>query len=333
MAFALTVLVWPPFYSAATAPRWALLAIVVPALLMIRPREHRWGAVAVLAIAAVSLLWTSNVFNGLDILFKFSLLAGVFALVRTEDSPKVLAGMGWGLAFNALVLGFQMFGSGSTFINPNFLAEAAAPVLVGLLCLRQYLLACAPAACLALTGARGPLLAVSAAAFAWLWGRSRAAAVLLLLAIAAAVLAMLATGYRLESVAIRIAVWRDALGALTFFGHGLGSVYTDFPGTNHLHNDALELIYELGIGSIAFFAVIVIAFQAKMHTERLVLLTILVEGCFGFPLHLPTTGFLLAVMAGVLCHARDALRDHVDIRRDPVRTGSAAFGAVRRRAF
>ena len=90
------------------SPRWALIAVAVPLILLFtRPQRHLTAAhafgLAVIGWAAVSLTWTANVYDGLDQLLQYLFLAGVFVLgARTADLKPVMTGFAWGIAVSSV---------------------------------------------------------------------------------------------------------------------------------------------------------------------------------------------------------------------------------------
>lgn len=75
------------------------------------------------------------------------------------------------------------------------------------------------------------------------------------------------------------------------FGNGAYERQMNYGIETHLHNDWLQLIYELGIVGLIPMAVLLAvpsAFAAAL----------VVIGCFGFPLHMPASAALSAFVVG-----------------------------------
>ena len=158
LGFALAVAFVPGWYGAATTPRWALIAVAVPLILLFtRPQRHITAAhafgLAVIGWAAVSLTWTANVYDGFDQLLQYLFLAGVFVLgARTADLKPVMTGFTWGIAVSSAIALVQWLGHwgwivwphgyapSGLFINENYLAEPAALCLVAVVAYRQWYL-------------------------------------------------------------------------------------------------------------------------------------------------------------------------------------------------
>lgn len=339
-AFALAIFFVPAFPAAATAPRWALLAFTLPALCISRSLlrisgGHVLGALFI-TWAAVTMLWTPERFDGYDTLFKFCLLGGAFYVGSTMTTLRpVYIGAAIGLAISAAFMMAQLGGwdgvaqtqrPGGLFLNRAFVGEFAALVLAGILAERVYWLAAIPGLCMALSFARAPLLALAAGSFAFV----RHPAVLAgLLLVAAGVLTIVrGPGAMLTT---RLNLWSDTAGALTFFGHGVGSFFTTFPEFTEMrdtrwafaHNDFLQIAYELGAPGIALYmALLGYVLSGDKHDARAVVIVFMACGLFGFPLYMPATGCLAALAAGYLCRERRGVRDAFARRGDGLR-GSA----------
>lgn len=353
LSFLITILFVPGISGAATAPRWALLALVVPWCLP-RPRwtAGHLAAVLLLLWCLASLGWTEDVNGGLLWCLHLALLVGVFFIGAEQGSLKpVWIGAGLALIPSWLMSIAQIYGHGvihlerfgGLFINPNFMAEAAALVVVGLLVERVYWLIPLVLPALVMPMSRGALLAAVVASVAW--SRSRVAYALLAVALIGGSLTLW-SGYRVGGVEERLAIWTDTIQGMKPFGHGAGSFYLTYPEyakrTNtfvsrpdHAHNDWLEAIYDLGLGSLVLVALAAIVWASgRAHRARFVALAFAVEAMFEFPLHMPVTAFIAALVAGHLCGAGPSLRQFVDGWRDTIRRGrgirALRFVAARR---
>jgi hypothetical protein len=95
-----------------------------------------------------------------------------------------------------------------------------------------------------------------------------------------------------------------AIESISFSGTGLGWWAATHPGSfdEFAHSDALQAIVELGAGSLFFFAIPVLIFLRcyQPRAEMSAFVAICIESVISFPLHLPASGFLAAVLAGTL---------------------------------
>ncbi len=331
-AFAVTVAYVPWFADAANAPRWVLLSLIVPwAGAKLITAAHRWYWTFLLG-ATLSLLWTPVLIEGLQPWWQFVLLGSMLCIGADADTLEpVFVGAGWGMAVSSAVALFQHEPTG-LFLNKNFMAEAAVLVFMGLRVYGRDWLSLLLLPAILLPNARGALLALTVAMGVefrskWLFAG--------LFAVLVASVLWTQDG---ATIGQRYVIWSETLKHLTWFGHGIGSFYIDFPGfreggfavrLDHTHNDLLELVYEFGLG--AGLAIMVAAFALlRSSPMKPVLVAFLVEGCFGFPLFMPVTGALAAVVTGYLCSSWYRLRDDVPARKYPLCLGTRQFGLRRR---
>ena len=105
----------------------------------------------------------------------------------------------------------------------------------------------------------------------------------------------------------RLLIWRVAWQNLEWFGHGAGSFANllfesdgavRYPG--HVHNDYLQLAYELGVWAIPIYLIYLAALALTEETYWPAFAGFAVCGLFFFPLYTPVTAFIGAVLAGHL---------------------------------
>jgi O-antigen ligase len=289
LGFLLTALYWPGLAGAATIPKWGLLAVALPLVILKSRNEynrftlvHLFGALFILW-SAISLIWTPNRLDGLGELIKLVILAQAFVYGSRLDSLRpILIGMACGLILSSAMVLIQLvypdvvlhstIHSG-LFINSGALGEIAALVFIGVAYgignirdgLRKWnciLLVCLAPSIL-LPQSRGSWLALIAAFTFWLWSKSKISALVLVALTAISFTYSLHIGFHVASVEQRLGLYQDAIHGLTWLGHGIGSFWTDYaPLSNtvdiflerpeHLHNDWLEVIFEQGaIGALA----------------------------------------------------------------------------------
>lgn len=337
--FVLTALFVPDWSGAATTPRWALAAVVLPLLLRkdgIRfTAAHLFGLLFV-AYAAASVLWAPQKWEAIDALLKLVVLAEAFVLgSQMKDIRPVVAGaaLGLGVSSAVILLGIQVpqtsdYPAG-LFVNSNALGEIAALALVGAVVHRLWWGVPLVLPALVASHCRGALLALAGAFIVWLWSKSRLASA----AMAGAGIALAAwMGAASESAHLRLEMWGAIVPHITVMGKGLGSFYTLFPlyspfdtllqRPEHLHNDWLEFAFELGIVGAVLSA-------AFLWSARSVILAVLVvEAIFGFPLHLAATAVLGGIMSGHAVRHRVGVRDSIAFCRDFL-FGRGEFGSPR----
>lgn len=356
-AFVLSIAFVPYISDAATAPRWALLAILVPVACaylgsLDRPPKLAplplWLGGLFLAWAAVSALWTHGPYEAVRDAGELAILAGLFWVGGSLSSLKpIFVGLGFGMALNSAIVVAQtswvpaalslpptwpipeIASPGGLFLSNNFVAEPAAMVIVGLLAYRLWWLAVLSAPCVLATGARGALAGLAIAGIVCVWRRSRLFAILAMVGLAFAGLYAFAGRAPLSSIQQRLDIWQDTIAGLTFWGRGIGSFYNDFAShATHqnllwtrpaqAHNDFLQIAYEFGVPGLILFLALCVA-AMRQGIERLVLVVFFVEACFGFPFHVPVTAALAAVTAGHLCRVWVPVRRVIDGRGSRIR--------------
>ncbi len=324
LGFAVTATCWPGMEGTASLSRWAALSVILPlAMCWVRVRLT-WPLVALLALiswAALSLIWTPILAYGVNEVWKWLLLAMAFMVgAGLADLKGLFRGMAVGIVPSA-VLAFGQFVSAGTFGNPDLMGEAAALVLLGLLVTEARPLICAaPALCLAMSHARGALLAFGIAIVAAFKVRGLLLALaplaLMILLVVPASKNMLSTHSMME----RSQIWTNTAKGITWLGQGAGSYVTIYPQLappehvrsarpEHAHNDFLEFAFEYGgVGLILGAALLSLLIGSASLAVRYLLLAGAVEAAFGFPLHNPATAFVLAVVAGSASRAWAPLR-------------------------
>ena len=240
-------------------------------------RAHLLGCVLI-GWAVLSVLWAPQPLYSLNGLWQVVILPAIcFCLGSQNRSLRPLfIGAGIGLAVSSAISIGQLAGwidwpsintPSGLFLNKNFMAEAAALVLIWLIAERVWWLVVLVAPCVVLAGARGALLAL-AIGLGLLTARRLSRLTLGLLAAVAGLFIIGLWGpdpvdWPFATLGERWSIWVDTVHGIGLLGSGIGS-YGFMPhpmqpdGTlMHAHNDYLELVYELGaIGAIlgALFA-------------------------------------------------------------------------------
>jgi hypothetical protein len=319
LAFAVSVAFWSGLGGLATAPRWCLLAAGLPLVSWLDPRHLPPPLIWLLALgisyACLSLLWTPAKLTGInDLMMLLICVEALIAAAAIDDISPVLIALCIGVGISGLLAIVQVFGyspvaqaigSGWTtlrpaglFYNRGVLAETAAPLLVWAACSRRIVLAAPLAIPLLLCQSREAILAAGVGLCVALPRRAAMIAGALTLA-AVGTITLLGIG-KFVSLDERLLIWQTTISDLTLFGHGVGSFFATYPHWETAHNDALQLVSELGIGAIPFLAVLAIGLYRgwSQTAERAALVALMVEGIVSFPLHMPTTAFLGMVLVG-----------------------------------
>jgi hypothetical protein len=348
LGFLVTAAYWPWLWSPAMTPKWAVLSIVSCALLLYRnepiplTRAHLAGAV-LLGWAVLSITWSWVPLYSLNALWLTGVLPAVcFCLgSQTRNLQPLFIGAGLGMAVSSAVAIGQLAGwidwptiniPSGLFLNKNFMAEAAALILIWLIAERIWWLAVPVMPAIALADARGALLALGIGLALELWRRPA----WLIAGLLVADMALFGMGMATHSAATtteRLDIWAESIDDLGFLGSGIGS-YGFMPHQlladghpMHAHNDALEILYELGMIGLGLAALFVWELRGPLNSARLVLTVFAVEACFAFPLHLPVTLFLAAVAAGHAIRNRAVVRRVATHRRNFGNPGLARAGS------
>lgn len=336
MAFGVMAAFWPDVSGAALIPRWALIGLAPMLILWMPP--SRWtlahlAGLCLLAWGAVSLAWTSNMRDGAGVLAQWCLLAAVFGLgMRVASLRLVYAAATLGLAVSSAVVLFELVypstiqPSGGKhaglFFNPNMLAEVTALVLIGVIGHRIWWAVALLIPAITFPQGRGAWLALAVAGTVYLWQRSRVAALSVTLLGVCAATVLVLVGFKNYSSVQRVDLFLDSIPALSWLGNGLGSYDTTFPyfasridvfvnRPQHAHNDYLQLVLELGPGSLFAGWLLYLCLRGPLTIERYVLIAFCVEAAFDFPSYMPATGFMAALVMGHLCRGRRDLRDEL----------------------
>lgn len=313
----LGLIYWPYIYAPATSPRWAFLAVTLPLLI----KTVQWTTLHLIGLlflvwSTLSLLWTSNVYDGLDDLIHFTIIAEAFLVgACLTDLKQLFIGLGISICASSA---FVLLGvSEALYVNFNILAETALIVIVGLWVYKQYWLIIGLLPSLAWSYSRAAILIATIMFFGWLWKKSRFISLLVLLAFVILLFVGVYYGeeigslrfrYRFDTVQERLILWRDTILGLNWLGHGIGSYYSTFPffstfdtlvaRPKYAHNDLLQIIFELGVAGALLIITFCWQVLKSQQIERYVFVAFIGISCFSFPLYLPVTAFVAAVVCG-----------------------------------
>lgn len=324
-AFVVAIATISPFPDGSTGVKWALLSVLVPGYFLLHrgdpPTIGHGFLITFVWWASVTILWSPSIYDGFELWWHLVLFTALTLMIA--NMRAVYIGAGLALAVNGLFVAAQMLGydpvsqavpPAGLWFNKNAGAEITALVLIGLVLTAgwRWCLVCSPMllALIASPVSRAPIVALSVAAGAWVWMRSRFyGGVVFVLGFGVLIFLTLKPD-RFVHGSLRLQLWSDAAANLTLWGNGLGSFIWAYPYFEYAHNDYLQIMYELGpVGLVLFAAFLVYALRDGPLTERLVLLAFAVEACFGFPLYSPGTVMVAALAAGELLCDRPLIRD------------------------
>lgn len=321
LSFLIAVAFWPGIAGAATVPRWALAAL---SLYFLSPwclpfvawcfwkldfdQAMHW------TILCGALSWGAR--DGNDAFWRLDVGAG--SPLRRD---AIIQAFCLGIAVSSVLaimqsLGYvgvpQIVAPSGLFLNKNTMGEAAAVAFAASLLARRperwswlsaaryWWPALMTLPAIVLSGARAAQIASFTAFWLWLPWRWRLLAGGLALVLLPFVWPTM-FGPHLNSLAQRMVLWNDALTALSPWGLGDYDFSTVQHREPYLHNDWLQFVYELGVVGAAPVLVIV---AVTVRGGAVFSVPVVVIASFGFPLHMPATGWLIAYLCGAYLRCR-----------------------------
>jgi len=269
--------------------------------------------VAATIYAATSLFWSSGdlAVNAAQI----SVLAGAFFLgvwMRNIKEVWVYYETFVCLCF-AVSFGYWLLYDSNELLNPNILGCALALGLAAAIGYRHWVFLAVVPVGLWFCASRAAWAGAAAAVFVGFWHTYRATGwCLALLSILGATLAPKISAS--ESLWHRLGVWQDTLNNLSFWGAGWGAWADAYHGfalhrnmtlmfPPHAYNDILELLFDLGIGSVLIWALVAVSLEGRDRTDRLVLIVFFVLSLTYFPLTF--VGPMVALSLGHLSQTKE----------------------------
>ena len=263
---------------------------------------------------------------------RWCILYTFLPFVRKVDLEKIFVFASYGIAINSLICLGQWFRwnlnftsdyintdiqywivslswrPAGLFVNGNILAETTALVIVGCIIYRKWLHVLPMIPAMLLPMQRASMLALLIVGMIWIICYKKLKLniyqylVITLLLFLGGVIVYFR--FDLNSFQDRIELWSFAISNLHWLGNGISSFrndylnYTGFVDFNYnvtyIHNDYLELLYDLGIfGIIPIGAFAFILFSNCRI--KYVLWTFGIIAMFGFPSHMPATLFIMAL--------------------------------------
>ena len=312
--------------SSSLVLRWVVVSLGAAALVWcfrgrVRVTPGHWAGMAFLGWVSLGLLWSISPYTTEGTLFHYLMLAPFFVVAaEAKDLTPAWFGFVAGVTVSALLAVAQFFGYGvfdgggqawnavsGLFANKNALAITALLALIMALYHRWWLYAIPLSFAVVQPMSRSVLLAACVVAawvvarrlrHGWVYGAAALGAVLCWLAVDSD------QAYRLVSLNTRSAILQLELANLRWLGWGPGTFGEVLPMYQDGHNEFLQLVFECGVGAAFFFALLIYALGAKAELERVILIAILVDSVFNFPLHQPTVLLACCLAAGRLCGVR-----------------------------
>lgn len=279
---------------------------------------HKGILLGILLYSVASLFWMEVRLDGYLELWHLVLLLVAFsvgAVCGNLEKPLTLMAITVAITLPAVALqslGYsgvpQTAPPAGLFLNKNVLAETAAVLLIAMIYLRNWALVIPLLIITVLAREKAAYAGMAVAMITYLWPRSPRLAG----AVLAIGMVLLAAFVGSLSATERFDIWLDTWQGTKWYGNGIGSYFTVFPASathydvltirpEYAHNEFLHVLFEYGIGSIGFLLLTIYALRGSRELERLIFVSILAVSLFAFPLHMPITAFLAALVAGRLC--------------------------------
>ena len=238
LGFLLMAAYVPNIRGAPLVGHWIAGAIIMLAFCFgprVKMTVAHWTGLALVIWLFMTLLYAPSA-DGVQAAIELVIVASLFCWGSTlDDIEPFVIGSAVGLAISSFLIVIQQFvdlhlphwgGDAALFFNGNYLAEAAALVIVALIQFEQWFLILALLPALLIPQARGAVLAVVIGMMATVdrdnWRIRLCIGVLAFVVFAAFVRRGLA------SSSMRLDYWYDTVMAFTFWGHGLGSFWETF---------------------------------------------------------------------------------------------------------
>ncbi len=327
LAFLVSIAFYNGILGCATLPKWIVLAVGLP-LCRFAPRLtiENLCVGTLLAWCAASIAWTPERFEAVNKLYFFLLFGYAFIAAQEGTLRDIMLGFAAGLCVNAVIGLLQFAGDdlginqgvapAGLLFNADFLAEFAAVVSVWIVAVRRWEILPLTALPLALCSSRAAVVVFVAGAIWCLprWWHRLAAVVA---ACPAAYLALYHLGSgKARDVNARIEIWRWGMQHLSWRGMGIewtraAREVIYLPGmpprlVGEIHSDVLQIPVELGI--IGACLILLLGGLLLWHARHDRIGTAVLVACgadlaVNFPLQLPLSGALLAMVAGTAAAA------------------------------
>lgn len=313
LAFLVSVVYVPGYTGVSIATGWAMMSVALP-IATWRPIPatpfHIAGALF-FAFAILSLRWAPDKDFGIFHLWQLACIGGAFVLgSQLKDTRPVVIGLALGVGVSSVICIVQTLGydpvlrsyerraSGLLF-NSVACGEFATFVLIWLLAKRMWWYV--------------PLVLP---AFLLPWSRGAFAAAVLFaclragwfgIVLALAVIGLFILDPQVVSNSVRIRLWWEALGYLSWFGNGVGAVESVFLSVGgrlyspeYLHNEYLEFIFHYGLVAIVPIGIMLGLGLNRLREEWYPYVCFLFLALFSFPLHIAPMAFAVGICAGYL---------------------------------
>lgn len=326
----------PGIVGASISTGWLFLLIVCPFLLLYcDDLKLRWGF-GFICFAALSLSWSYSLNIALFYLLKVIVLGLLFWIGQNiHDIKPIFKGLATGLGISSIVAWLQYAGfhevyslgndPSALFINPNIYSEVSAVILVGLIVLNLWWWIPVTLTGLLLVHSRAAYVGLAVSLFVWGWKFDKRLAISVTLGIAVLGTSLYWDHFNTASIQERLNIWLDTVQGFKLFGNGIGSYETMFPYyATHInteaarpkfaHNDLLNIIFELGIGTSLLIPVILNVLKSN-RKELVIIYTVFTISLFTYSFHVPVEAFVVFLVAGYITSYPATIRDNGTYKR------------------
>jgi hypothetical protein len=273
-------------------------------------------------MAALSLLITPHLYGGtLQFIFMVLLCGMAVGAAALRDVGPVIAALSWGVSISVAASVLQYFGwqvvphagLAGFYLNSEVLAELAAPLFIWAFWSQRLALAGIMGTAVLLCNSRIAIFVIGCGLL-FGWRAPRAVKLTCIAALmSAGMTAVLFIGPEKYLTGMtRVMYWGAAVFSIVPGGRGLAwwAAAHPFAMEEFVHSDVLQAMLELGLGSVFFLAIPVMVLRRSGGlAERAAYIAICAEAVFSFPMHLPATGFLAAVLTGYLARRSAGVRN------------------------
>lgn len=236
---------------------------------------------------------------------------GIIATM-TLNLRHIWIGLALGLTISSTVAAVQYFGFNflnpleyshptGLYLNPSLHGWVLALGIIGLVCMRMWVLALPLLPGLVLSHSRGAIVVTAFGLLATVVRKP-----LVLLALLTYVFAVITVNPSSNDIQ-RIEIWRHALNLSDLIGNGVGSFqelyYHDARTIWHAqfaHNDYIQLIFEYGLGAIPLLGTLLWVGLDKENDMWPLHISCSAMALFSFPLYTPMTAFIWALAIGAV---------------------------------
>ena len=302
----------PGLTGAYIATQWPLLSLLMPFALLRRgpyTAAHTAGLLFVVYAAVRAAYSPIPYFSVMGLWLVFITGLCMWFGTTLKDVRGLYAGLAIGGAVSSFIAVLQHFGftgipvvsnmPAGLYVNSVQQGTVLALIIVALASERMWFLTLPLLPGMWLAHSRGGWLALAVGLAAcyvrriWVFG---------IVAVAGAFYLLSPLGM---TDADRLFIWRSVWDNSTLFGWGPGVLYSIllshagvpfFP--EYAHNDALQLVFEYGIGAAIPIGIIGYALYRSDIKEWPVVVAFVTAGCYSMPLFMPVTAFLAFVAVG-----------------------------------